>query len=422
MDEQVKEPHVKLVITPDLIIDGTGASPQRERAVVVDDGRIERIVARNEAPTENVHRIDAPGSTLLPGLIDLHFHQFLLLVERLGGPTEQTFRKDELIATKILKAARAAKIWLQSGVTTIRDAGAGQNLAVAMKEAIADGFTEGPRVFASGALIAQTGGLRAGNEDIAVEVTGADEARRAARQQLKAGVDVLKIYGASSIGGGGGRLVGPPGWPQLTVEEIRAVVEEAHKADRLCSAHAVSTQSIKNVILAGVDWVDHADFLDNETIDMLLETNTPIVPTQVIAWSLEHFGEDMGFGPHIAKKAAEVGAIATEGLRKAFEAGVIIAAGTDADNPRASLAKECELLTEAGMTPLQAIAAATATPAKILRVANELGTIAEGKIADMILVNGNPAEDIRTLQKVTHVVQGGKPLALPLVDLSRWGY
>lgn len=413
---------MKLVIIPEYLIDGTGSPPKRGLAVVVDGDRIERIVARNEVPTDYAQQLVAPGATLLPGLIDLHFHQFLLLVERLGGPAEQTFRKDELIATKILKAARAAKIWLQSGVTTIRDAGAGQNLAVAMKEAIADGFTEGPRVFASGALIAQTGGLRAGNEEIAVEITGADEARRVARQQLKAGVDVLKIYGASSIGGGGGRLVGPPGWPQLTVEEMRAIVEEAHKADRLCSAHAVSTQSIKNVILAGVDWVDHADFLDDETIDMLLETNTPIVPTQAIAWSLANFGEEMGFGPHIATKAAEVGAIATEGLRKAIKAGVTVATGTDADNPRASLAKECELLTEAGMTPLQAIRAATETPAKILRIADQLGTIAAGKIADLILVEGNPAEDIRRLQKVTHVIQGGKVLKLPLVDLSRWGY
>jgi len=413
---------MKLVIRPEFLVDGTGTPARRGMAVVVDGRTIERIVPAAEAPSEGVEVVDAPGQTLLPGLIDMHFHQFLLLVERLGKPGEQTFRRDELIATKILKAARAAQIWLQAGVTTIRDAGAGDNLAVAMKEAIADGFTAGPRVIASGALIAQTGGLRSGNEDIAMEVTGADEARRVARQQLKAGVDVLKIYGASSIGGGGGRLVGPPGWPQLSIPEIRAVVEEAHKADRLCSAHAVSTVSIKNVITAGVDWVDHADFLDDEAIEMLLATNTPIVPTQAIAWSLEHFGEDMGFGPHIAQKAAEVGAIAHAGLEKAYRAGVRIAAGTDADNPRASLAQECELLTRAGMSPLEAIRAATLTGAEILRLDAEIGSIAAGKVADLLLVHGDAASDIGSLKRVARVIQGGRTLQLPLVDLSRWGY
>jgi imidazolonepropionase-like amidohydrolase len=388
----------------------------------VENGRIAWVGPRDVFSIEDAEVIEAPDSTLLPGLIDMHFHHFLLLVERLGGPVEVSHRRDELIATKILKAARAGKIWLQTGVTTVRDAGAPRNLAVAMKEAIEDGFTAGPRIFASGSLIAQTGGLRVGNEDIADEVTGVDEARRAARIQLKAGVDVLKIYAASTIAGGGGRLIGPPGWPQLTLEEISAVVQEGHKAGRLVSAHAVSSESIKNVIKAGVDWVDHADFLDDECIEMLLRTNTPIVPTQAIAWSLATFGEDMGFGPHIANKAREVGAMAEQLLRNAYKAGVRIAAGTDADNPRASLAKECELLTRVGMSPLEAITAATRTAAEILRVDDRLGTIEEGKIADLVLVAGNPAKNIQDLASVEQVIQGGQPLSLPLVDISRWGY
>lgn len=413
---------MKTVLVPEFLVDGTGRDAQRDLAVIIDGDRIDAIVPAHEAPQDGVHRIDAPGQTLLPGLIDAHFHQFLLLVERIGGPQEQTFRRDPLIATTILKAARAAKIWLQQGVTTIRDAGAPKNMAVAMKEAIADGFTLGPRVVASGALIAQTGGLRAGNEDHAVEITGADEARREARLQLKAGVDVLKIYGASSIGGGGGRLVGPPGWPHLTVEEMSAIAEEAHKADRLCSAHAVSTVSIKNAIRAGVDWVDHADFLDDEAIDMLLDTNTPIVPTQAIAWSLEHFGEDMGFGPHIAGKAREVSEVASVALAKAYQAGVTIVAGTDADNPRASLAQECQLLTEIGMSPLEAIHAATLGAAKLLRLDTQVGSVASGKIADLILVDGDAARDVSALKRIQDVFQAGERLALPLVDLRPWGY
>lgn len=411
-----------LLINVGTLIDGTGRPPLHNMSALVDGNRIVQIGPQGSIVAESAQVIDAPHGSLLPGLIDLHFHQFLLLVERLGGPVEASFRRDELIATKMLKAARAAKIWLQSGVTTIRDAGAPNNWAVAMKEAIADGFTEGPRVIASGALIAQTGGLRTGNEDIAVEVTGADEARRAARQQLKAGVDVLKIYGASTIAGGGGRLIGPPGWPQLTVEEMRAICEEGHKADRLVSAHAVSAQSIKNVITAGVDWVDHADLMDDECIEMLLKTNTPIVPTQAIAWSLATYGEDMGFGKFIATKSKEMAEKGAICLAKAYQAGVRIATGTDADNPRASLPKECELLTEIGMSPMEAIVAATKTSAEIIRLQDQIGTIEVGKIADLIITPGNPAEDIRCLQKVEQVIQGGRPLTLPLVDLRKWGY
>src|SRR5579871_1614938 len=308
---------MRLLIHAGTLIDGTTGPIRRQTSVLVENGRIAWVGPRDVLSVEGAQVIEAPRSSLLPWLIDLHFHHFLLMVERLGGPVEVSHRRDELIATKILKAARAAKIWLQTGVTTVRDAGAPRNLAVAMKEAIEDGFAPGPRIFASGALIAQTGGLRPGNEEIADEITGVDEARRAARLQLKAGVDVLKIYAASTIAGGGGRLIGPPGWPQLTLEEISAVVQEGHKAGRLVSAHAVSSKSIKNVITAGVDWVDHADYLDDECIEMLLRTKTPIVPTQAIAWSLATFGEEMGFGPHIANKAREVGAIAEELLRNA---------------------------------------------------------------------------------------------------------
>jgi imidazolonepropionase-like amidohydrolase len=155
---------------------------------------------------------------------------------------------------------------------------------------------------------------------------------------------------------------------------------------------------------------------------MLLDTNTPIVPTQAIAWSLEHFGVDMGFGPHIATKAAEVSKIATEALSKAYQAGVRIAAGTDADNPRASLAVECRLLTEIGMSPLEAIRAATLTGAEILRLDREIGSIAPGKVADLVLVDGDAASDVGALERVREVFQGGRRLSLPLVDLSRWGY
>lgn len=389
-------------------------------SVLIHQGRIEKIGPQGSIQANGAREVDARSKVMIPGLFDLHFHLFLLLTAPVGGSSEVTHARDEMVAAKVFKAANAGSIWLQSGVTTIRDAGAGQLLAVAMKEAIQAGLVQGPRVVASGPLIAQTGAFRPGSEDHGVEVTGADEARREARLQLKAGVDVLKLYGASTIGGGGGRLISEPGWTQFTVEEMKAVVEEAHKPGRLASCHTGSAQSIKNAILAGVDFIDHADFMDDECIDMLLETNTPIVPTKAIAWSLEHYGEQMGFGPHIAKTSAKVSVIAKKNLEKAYKQGVRIAAGTDADNPHASIQKECELLTEIGMSNFEALQAATITAAEILKLQKDLGTIEEGKIADLVLLEGNPLENISNLRKVTNVFKEGVEIELPLYDLTRF--
>lgn len=400
------------------LVDATGAAVQKDMAVLVEGDRIVKIAAQGEIKADGAQVIDAQHQTMIPGLFDLHFHLFLFLLQPIGDTAEVTHRVDEMIASRIFKAANAAKVCLQKGVTTIREAGAGEFLSVAMKEAIRDGYTPGPRVVASGPLIAQTGGFRPGSGDHGVEVTGADEARREARLHLKAGVDVVKIYGASTIGGGGGRLIAEPGWTQFTVEEIRAIVEEAHKPGRLTSCHTGSAQSIKNAIKAGVDFLDHADFMDEECIDMLLETGTPIVPTQAIAWSLEHFGEKMGFGPHIAQTSAKVSVISKENLAKAYRAGVKIGTGTDADNPHASIAKECELLTEIGMSNMEALQSATITAAEILHLDKDFGTVETGKIADLVLLDKNPLDDIRNLGSATRVFKGGEEMQLPLYDLT----
>lgn len=400
------------------LIDATGSAAQSNMSVLVENGRIAQVGPQGTIDATGATVIDAPNQVLIPGLIDTHFHLFLLLLNPVGGPGEVTHMASEMVATKVFKAANAAKVWLQMGVTTVRDAGAGQYMAVAMKESIRDGYTPGPRVIASGPLIAQTSAFRPGSESHGVEVTGADEARREARIQLKQGVDVVKIYAASTIGGGGGRLISEPGWTQFTVEEMKAIVEEAHKPGRLTSCHTGSAQSIKNAILAGVDFIDHATYMDQECIDMLLETNTPIVPTQAIAWSLENFGVKMGFGPHIARVSGEVSEVSMKLLSEAYRQGVTIAAGTDADNPHASLQKECELLVEIGMSNMEALLAATKTAAEILHQGANLGTIEVGKIGDLVLLDKNPLDDIKNLRTVSRVFQSGKETQIPLYDLT----
>lgn len=346
--------------------------------------------------------------TVVPGLFDLHFHHFLLSPLAGAKVRDVSLDREPLVGTKVFKAAWAARTWLSAGVTTVRDAGAPEYLAVALREAVADGWTPGPRIFASGPLIAQTGGIRPGNESHVEEVTGVDEARRVARGQLKAGVDVLKIYGASSLGGGGGRLIGPPGWPQLSEPEMRAIVEEGHKAGRLVSAHAISAESVKNAVRAGVDWIDHGSLIDDEAIDLLLQHDTPLVPTQALLWSMAEFGELQGFGKHIPALAREIAAEARERLSIAWRAGVRMAAGTDADNPRASIAKECELFTEIGMSPIDALRAATSSAAAVLGVADHTGSIEVGKEADLVVVAGDPLRQISDLAKIQQVIQAGR--------------
>ena len=392
-----------LVVKARTVFDGTSALT--DTAVAVQGDRIVWVGSSSQAPDAAV--VLEPTGTVLPGLFDLHFHHFLL--SPIAGPKSRdvSLDREPLVGTKVFKAAWASKLWLSSGVTTVRDAGAPDYLAVAMREAVEEGWTPGPRIFASGPLIAQTGGIRPGNESHVEEVTGVDEARRVARRQLKAGVDVLKIYGASSLGGGGGRLIGPPGWPQLSEPEMRAIVEEGHKAGRLVSAHAISAESVKNAVRAGVDWVDHGALIDDEAIDLLLEHDTAVVPTQSLLWSMAEFGEAQGFGAHIPALARRMSLQAKERLSAAWRAGVRMAAGTDADNPRASIAKECELFTEIGMSPIEALRAATSVAATVLGVAEQSGSLAVGKQADLVIVDGDPLRDIADLSRVRVVIKAG---------------
>ena len=396
---------IDLLVTAESVFDGSEVHP--DTGVGINDGRISWFGPTADAPMAT--RTTAIDGTLLPGLFDLHFHHFLL--SPLAGPAaarDVSLDRQPLVAAKIFKAAWAARTWLESGVTTVRDAGAPEYLAVAFREAQEEGWAPGPRVIASGPLIAQHGGIRPGNESHVEEVTGVDEARRVARRQLKSGVDVLKIYGASGIGGGGGRLIGPPGWPQLSEPEMRAIVEEGHKAGRLVSAHAISAESIKNAARAGVDWIDHGSMLDDECIELLLEKDIPIVPTQALIWSMATFGEEQGFGQHIPALAREMGEQAKGSLARAWQAGVRMAAGTDADNPRASISKECELFTDIGMTPIQALRAATSVAATVLGRDAGLGRLDTGKIADLIAVAGSPATRIQDLQDIRLVIQSGQ--------------
>jgi imidazolonepropionase-like amidohydrolase len=391
----------KTAIVGGTLLDTSSATPEpTKKTLLIEDGRIVARLEPHESVEANV--IDADGLWVLPGLIDAHFHPFLVDID------PSVPRHLHTLAREVSTALKTLETWLESGVTTVRSAGAHENLDVELRELVKRGIVKGPRIFASGYLIAMTSGLRAGNEKIALEVTGPDKAREVARKQIKAGVDSLKLYTSSSVGGGGGRLIGPPGWPHLNEDEIRAVVEEAENAGLPTLAHATSPEAVKNCLRAGVHCIEHASRLDDESIRLLVELDVPIVPTLAIGWSLATFGVERGFGKHIAQSAAAQQEGSVQSMIRAKRAGVRIATGTDADNSRCLLREECRLMVEAGFTPYEALRAATVTASEVVRARHEIGSLETGRHADLLLLDADPLRDIRNLAAVRGVLKGGK--------------
>lgn len=371
-----------------------------QKTIVIEDGRIVDLIAPDETVSGEV--IDATGLWAIPGMIDLHFHPFLV------GIDPSIPRHMQSLARNVDLCVEALGTWLDSGVTTVRSAGAHENLDLEVRDLLRVGRLRGPRMQASGNMITMTAGLRMGNENAGLEVSGPDEARMVARRQLKAGVDWLKIYASSSVGGGGGRLIGPPGWPQLGVSEIAAIVEEGRNAGVPCMAHASSAPAVTNCLKAGVQCIEHATHIDEEGLSLLVETDTPIVPTLAIGWSLATFGIERGFGEHIQKMAAAQQEDGYTSMMKAKRAGVRVGTGTDADNTKCLVREECRLMVDAGFTPYEALQAATIRSSEILGRSGDLGGLAPGFIADVVLIAADPLSRIENLAEVNHVIKDGE--------------
>lgn len=393
----------KKVIQGGTLIDpfeGTPAPVKKD--IVLENGLIQNLIEPNSTIEGEV--IDASNRWVIPGLIDLHFHPFLVGID----PSVPRFM--HTTARNVFLAKIALKAWLESGVTTVRSGGAHDNLDLEVREMLEKEILLGPRMFAAGSLLAMDAGLRAGNENMAKEFSGPDEAREIARKQIKNGVDQLKIYAASSVGGGGGRLIGPPGWPQLNEEEIRAIVEEGVNAGIPSFAHTGSAESIKNCVAAGVQCIEHASEVDEEAAALLSENDVPIVPTLTIGWSLATFGEERGFGKHISQMAKKQQKVGIESVIKAKNAGVRVGTGTDADSTKCLLREECRLLVEeVGFSPYEALQSATSIAAQILRQEKKLGCLQPGAYGDLVILEDDPLQDIKNLAKVQGVIKEGEP-------------
>jgi imidazolonepropionase-like amidohydrolase len=398
------------VIKAGSLIDGKGGHPIKNGVVLVgDDGKIINVgEAAKVAIPSGSEVIEATGKTIIPGLFDAHCHLMISqsLEKRLFVPN----------SLEVLKDAEILKRTLHAGITTFREA-CGPN-DVGLREAVEMGLIEGPRLIMAGA-IAQTGGHLDGyypcdielpfSEGFAEFADGVPAVQLAARRILRKQFDFIKVCTS-------GGITSPSDFPEYTewtMDELKAIVYEASARGKAVMAHAEGNQGIKNAILAGVWSVEHGSMLDEEAIRMFLERGTYLVPTLTAIDALANQPEKFGLSEFARSKVEVVARKHFESFRKAAAAGVKMATGTDniEDWMHGKNARELELMVRYGYTPMQAIVAATKISSEACRVNTKVGTLEPGKQADLLLVDGNPLEDIAILQdqsKLLLIMKDGK--------------
>ena len=380
------------------LIDGTGRVWD-SAAIQIDGARIAAVTEALDPATAEGEVLDLKGKVVMPGMINAHTHICLD-----GSPDPDAAWQQRSITENVLVAADHARRTLKAGITTVRDLGGVEGVDLGLRDAINAGLVPGPRMLVSGLLLCMTGGH---GWSMGREVDGPAEVRKGAREQLKAGADVIKVM---ATGGVMTRGV-DPGSAQLTYEEMRAAVEEAQKAGKITATHAQGTAGIKDAIRAGIGSIEHGFFLDREAIDMMLERDVYFVPTLAALYYILEGGTEAGIPAFMVEKARRAEEAQLDSFRRAREAGVLIAAGNDGGTPfntSDNLAGELECMVRAGMTPAEALATAHAKGASLLRLDDEIGTVEPGKKADLVVLDADPLNDINAVRQVHTVVKDGK--------------
>ncbi|HEU5440745.1 MAG TPA: amidohydrolase family protein [Ktedonobacterales bacterium] len=396
------------------LIDGTGGEPIDDAMIVLDGDRIRAVGRqRDVALPADATVIEASGMTVLPGLIDCHVH----LAGQWGYDLLRRLMTQPSLS--LLYAVPNARATVEAGITTVRDAG---GTPAGVKLAIERGLFAGPRMRVAVSFLSQTGGHGDSFMPCCIDlgqslpsdvpfgvVDGADQMRHKVREILRAGADWIKLCTS-------GGVLSPADSPesaQFTIEEIAVAVYEAAAQDKRCMAHAQSNRGIKNALEAGITSIEHGIYLDDEAIEMMLRRGVYLVPTLVAPQDvLDLAAAKPGLlPPYAIEKARQVMATHRASFRKAVEAGVKVAMGTDSGvGPHGGNARELALMAEHGMTPMQAIVASSRSAAELLRLDDQLGTLAAGKLADLLVVDGDPLKDVGLLAKperLALVVKGG---------------
>lgn len=351
--------------------------------------------------------INAEGCTVIPGLMNLHTHPQRRHARKMSGA--MPFRvgaaavEDLPNTQRILWAIR--NVWtelIEDGVTTMRAAGSKDYLNIELRNVFNEGIFKGPRIVATGPIIAMTGGHGTRGINGAMEADGADGVRKTVRAVLKAEADWIKLCVS---GGLAGIHKGEhPSMVEFTEEEVRAAVEEAHKRNRRVMVHGMAAEGVKMAVKAGVDCVEHGNLLDDEAINMMKEAGTFFVPTMSGIHTVYERERSAG-NKKVADMLWEVISPQEKVVSKCIEAGILIGTGTDT---LGHIHQEIGMLVNCGMSRAEALAAATINSAKILGLEKEIGSVEEGKKADILILEGNPVEDISALRKIREVIIGGE--------------
>lgn len=385
-----------------------GEGYQSNKTVVVRDGRIVEVRDGFATPRKaGIEVIDMRKGYVLPGLIDSHVH---LLSEWSPMVRFSQFTQSESFTA--FSGANNAKKTLMAGFTTVQDVGGSAEAIFALRDAVAAGYVPGPRIRASGPAVTPTGGHGDFN-GFAPRVTavfegntcnGADDCRRATREAIKAGADVIKITATGGVLSNTRAGLGQ----QLMDDELRAIVEAAESMGRYVTAHAHGKDGIEAALRAGVKSIEHGTYLDDETIALFREKGATLVPTVLAGVTVTGWVDEPWLPAPSREKAAQVGPLMVDMLRRAKEGGVNVAFGTDTGvSPHGENAQEFALMVQAGFTPEEAIRAATVIAAIHLELGDEIGTIEVGKAADIIAVMGDPLKDVTELEDVDFVMKGG---------------
>jgi imidazolonepropionase-like amidohydrolase len=392
------------------LLDVKKGEMQQQMTVIVAKNKITAVEKGYASATSNDKVVDLKNSYVLPGLIDMHVH--IENETRRGGSYDRFVQNPPDVA---FQAARYAKITLMAGFTTVRDLG-GTGVNIALRNAINKGITDGPRIFTAGKSIATTGGhadpTNGYSKDLMGDpgplegvINGVDDARKAVRQRYKDGSDVIKITATGGVLSNAKDGQGP----QFTEEEVRAIVETAKDYGFHVAAHAHGAEGLNRAIRGGVQTIEHGTLMDDESIELFKKYGTYYVPTLIAGRTAADSARIMGYYPPlVTPKALAIGPKLQATFAKAYKAGVNIAFGTDAGvYPHGYNAKEFEYMVEGGMPAIEAIQAATVTNAKLLDMSDSIGSIEVNKFADIIAVDANPLQNVKTLQNVTFVMKDG---------------
>lgn len=378
------------------------------QTILVEDGRVVSITAGYSKPKDYTV-IDLREAYVLPGLIDSHVH-----ITSQNGPGGRIKDFEDSEVDTAFDGAAFALVTLKAGFTTVQDVGAPNDSIFGLRDAIARGAVPGPRIRAAGNSVAITGGhgdINGYSSRVMAAFTGAnvcngaDDCRRAVRQQIKEGADLIKITAT------GGVLSNTAAGleQQFTDEELAAIVDAAHKMGRKVTAHAHGKGGVDAALRAGIDSIEHGTYLDAESIALFKESGAVLVPTVLAGATVTGWTNEPWLPAPSRAKAAEVGPLMLEMLRRAHEGGVTVAFGTDTGVSRhGDNAKEFALMVEAGFTPEEAIRSATVVASEHLEMAKDIGTLEPGKYADLIAVIKDPLKDIRVLEAVDFVMKGGE--------------